>query len=646
MPFSYVFRPSIQIGLLKAIVRRAGFPVDDYYPSIQLADELGYELYEEIQRAPRGLNVGEWLFSVAAFGDESNREDFFAEFPDEAFRLEAAAGKDAAYLTDLRERFIPEFIERCLAHVDWGSYSVVGFTSTFQQHVASLALARRIKARFPHVKIVFGGANVDGEMGLEYVRAFDYIDYAVSGEADEVFPELLKRLAEGRETDDIVGIVARRGDSVSFIAPAEPIRDLDSLPTPDFDTYVDAARRFRLVDQAKALNDPEHEFELKAWPFEGSRGCWWGQKSHCMFCGLNGTGISYRSKSPERLRAELAELRARYGRTVFSACDNILDMKHIGELFGELADGGEGYEFFYCTKANLTREQVRTLARGGLRVIFPGIESLSTNILKLMHKGATKLHNVNVLKWSTYYGITPMWNILYGFPGEKPADYADELETLRLITHLAPLLQCNPISLDRFSPYFSDSELFPTKWQRPNVSYRYVYPPYVDMEKAAYSYDYEAAGGVLPDEAHAETQQFVQLWKGAWKSAKRPALTYRRIGPDILIDDTRNGNIRPRSYTLTGPDADIYEALDSAPRTPSQICATLSSIRAGSQIDEDSVAVACDEFCDAGLMIGEADKYLSLAMPAEPEFRWPWPQATSAAASGVAKPIEGLFSGQ
>jgi hypothetical protein len=46
----------------------------------------------------------------------------------------------------------------------------------------------------------------------------------------------------------------------------------------------------------------------------------------------------------------------------------------------------------------------------------------------------------------------------------------------------------------------------------------------------------------------------------------------------------------------------------------------LSSECPGSEWDEALVEAACEAFCEVGLMIGEAGKYLSLALPAEPEL--------------------------
>ena len=47
-----------------------------------------------------------------------------------------------------------------------------------------------------------------------------------------------------------------------------------------------------------------------------------GAAHQCTFCGLNGTSLGYRSKSPERVLAEVRELEDRYGVSDFEAVDN------------------------------------------------------------------------------------------------------------------------------------------------------------------------------------------------------------------------------------------------------------------------------------------------------------------------------------
>jgi ribosomal peptide maturation radical SAM protein 1 len=620
MPFACCFRPSIQLGHLTAIVRRAGFPVDDHHLNMDLAAKLGFDVYDAVAGdAYIGFN-GEWLSSVAAFGEDSNRGDFFSAFPEELVRIEAIAHKDVAYLNDLRDRAVPQFIDDCVDRIDWASYSAIGFASELQHIVAGLALARRIKEKYPHITIILAGGNMAGEMGREYVRAFPYVDYGVSGDGNLVFPELLTRLAEGCDATDVPGVVARQGDRISFLGPAPPVRDMDCLPIPDYYPFFDAAMRCGLDRHIASIEDPERRSLQCGIPIQDSRGCWWAERSHCTFCSACGADVTFSSKSSERILAEIEELSKRHGSKYISIQHCILDLKFIKGVFEPLGMRGEDYLLSCCLRASLTRDQLRVLARGGLRASVPGVESVNSRLLKLMRKGVTKLQNINLLKWCRYYDIGLFWHLLHGFPGEKIEDYADQLATLRLITHLPPALDCPRIRLDRFSPNFDDEQLFPTEWRRPSAAYNYIYPAHVNVEEIACFYDYGPAGNVLPDEALQETVDFVSTWRSAWSANRRPSLTYRYTRSEVLIDDTRFGQDAPRSYRLCGADADIYEAFSSAPRTAAQVCAALASECPELDIDEDSVRFICEDLCEAGLMVGESGKYLSLAIPADPEF--------------------------
>lgn len=617
MPFATYNSPSIQLGLLKAITRRAGFPVDDYYLNVDFAAQLGELFYVEVQGGESATLLGEWMFSVAAFGEESSSAKLIEAFPTAINRLSRVVGVDVANLNELREHALPEFIDGCLSRVDWGSYGAVGFTSTFEQNVASLALARRIKQKYPHVAIVFGGANMDGCMGIEFVRAFPFIDFAVSGEGDEVLPELLRRLAEGKSAEDMLGISMRRGDVVSLLGPSPPIRDLDNLPTPDYDSYYESLRRHGLLrGPASILTKYGNGVTVaRGMVIQSSRGCWWGQKSHCTFCGFNGSDITFRSKSPARVLAEIDELSDRYGARAFVATDSIMDVKHIEGVLEPLARRHDGPAFVLYTKSNLSREQVHILARGGAQLIIPGIESLSTEVLRLMRKGVSMLQNVNTLRWATHYGILVGYNLLRGFPGEKVEYYADELRVVRLINHLLPPSGVNRISLHRFSPNFDDYERFPKESRWPKSAYHYIYPPYVNLDEAAYYFDHDLPRDVVPEEEFRETIDAVDRWKTGFFSGCRPWLNYRWTEGKLRILDTRKEGTEIRTHTFARPDADVYEAFSAAPYSPAQVSARLAASASEFGLDEESIASTCDTFCDMGLMLGENGKYLSLAIP-------------------------------
>ena len=151
---------------------------------------------------------------------------------------------------------------------------------------------------------------------------------------------------------------------------------------------------------------------------ETSRGCWWGAKHHCTFCGLNGDTMAFRSKSPARAFDEIDGLTRRHGIDKVGCVDNILDMDYVATLFPQLAASGLQLELFYEVKSNLRYDQLLTLRHGGMRQIQPGIESFSDQVLQLMDKGVTGLQNIQLLRWSEELGIDCAWNLLAGFPGE------------------------------------------------------------------------------------------------------------------------------------------------------------------------------------------------------------------------------------
>jgi hypothetical protein len=151
---------------------------------------------------------------------------------------------------------------------------------------------------------------------------------------------------------------------------------------------------------------------------ETARGCWWGERQHCTFCGLNGATMAFRSKTPDRVVSEIRFLCERHGVGTFSIVDDILDMRYFRTVLPRLADAKLGIEFFWEVKANLTNVHVRQLRDAGVLLIQPGIESLSDHVLKLMRKGTTAFRNIELMKWCREYGVKPYWNLLYGFPGE------------------------------------------------------------------------------------------------------------------------------------------------------------------------------------------------------------------------------------
>jgi radical SAM superfamily enzyme YgiQ (UPF0313 family) len=157
-------------------------------------------------------------------------------------------------------------------------------------------------------------------------------------------------------------------------------------------------------------------------PFEGSRGCWYGQKVQCTFCGLHEI-MKFRERNAAEVVGELAYFNARYGETKFFAVDLILPRTFFDTFLPQLSGLGRDWRIFYEVKANLRRDDVSALADAGVKWIQPGIESLDDEVLRLMRKGVSAIQNITLLRMCREYGIEVTWNIIGGLPGESLASY-------------------------------------------------------------------------------------------------------------------------------------------------------------------------------------------------------------------------------
>jgi ribosomal peptide maturation radical SAM protein 1 len=607
MPFAAIQFPSIQLGVLQALAKAGDIPCKALHANISFAQRIGPSLYNVLSNH-RGRMIGEWHFASAAFGDQVNKaDDFLKSFPEAFTDIEQKTGSRAQDLLHLREVTAPAFVAALADEIVASNPRVVGFTSTFEQNVASIALAREIKKRNSDIITLFGGANFDGTMGVAYMEAVPWIDVCVAGEADMVFVPLVSALINGHQVPASKGVFTReRLADAKAVGRASYSAPMDSLPTPVYDDYFEALERNNVteVDLGRPI----------VLPFESSRGCWWGEKHHCTFCGLNALGMGFRAKSVGKIINEISYLTERHKINRFAAVDNILSPKLMEGLFEELAGGEYDYDLFYEIKANLTRDKIRGLYNSGIRHVQPGIESLSTHVLKLMRKGITAIQNVNALRWMNYYGLEILWNIIYGFPGETESDYEIQLAVIRNISHLAPPNYVGRIWLERFSPLYNESKSFGFSDMRPEPSYNYIYPSTVDLNRASYFFEGHSADTVS-DSFMDGTRTAVARWRSKWGVDILPFLTFVKTHGGVHVSDGRENPRSPTNVFYRSPADAIYMYCSDQPRAMHGIAQHLREKR-GITLDEASLAVILNRFVSRGFMLAEDNLYLSLGLPA------------------------------
>jgi ribosomal peptide maturation radical SAM protein 1 len=610
MPFGPLFWPSLGLSLLKPPLVERGISVSIKYFTIPFAERVGESLYSTIAMSNRiGMReqAGEWIFSHALAEQTSEQVERYVEEilkRRDGYLVKRAAASPALIAGILRARTrVHPFLDRCADDIVAEQPSIVGFTSIFQQHVASLALARRIKDRLPHVLVVFGGANCEGVMGAETLRQFPWVDAAVSGEGDIVFPDLVERHRAGRSISGLTGVRTRDRLKEEFAFnrfPNAPIVEtMDTLPYPDYREYFDQFARSR--------------FDADWQPgtfMETSRGCWWGERMHCTFCGLNGATMKYRSKSATRALDEMTAMATTHQNADIQIVDNILDLDYFKTLLPELAARQVDFGLFYETKSNLKREHVKLLRAAGVRQIQPGIESFSDAILTLMRKGVTALHNIQVLKWCKEFGVTPLWNLIWGFPGEPPGEYERMARLAPLLAHLPPPVSFNGLRLDRFSPNFTESARFGFDDVAPMRAYEHVYkvsgPALANL---AYFFRFRYSDGRDPA---AYVEPLVAALRRWQRSAASADLFSVDTGAHLILCDLRPSAPEPLMI-LDTIDRAIHKACDAIVDRGHVTRAVQSAL--GHEVEGARIDARLDALVAHGIVIEDNGRFLSLSVP-------------------------------
>ena len=628
VPYGALERPSLALSVLKPALQQVGISCDLVYSTFRFAEMIGTVPYADMVWV-RGEMIGEWTFSGAAFPDFApDHEEYMRRImASYAPGDEASASRIENLLWRIRakaEVFVKELAEEIVS----GNPRILGISSTFNQHCAALALARQVKALNPAIVTVLGGGNCEGEMGLTTAEEFPWVDWVVSGEGEDIFPRLCRRILDGEEENPSAielppGVFGKPHRSALRMldgggeTPRAIVQDLNTTPEPDFDDY------FRALDKFSG-----RRFITPGLLVETSRGCWWGAIKHCTFCGLNGGSMEYRSKSPDRAVSEIRSLAQRYGVPRFLVVDNILDMSYFKDVLPTLAASPEKLTFFYEIKSNVTLDHLRALKAAGVTWLQPGIESLHDEALKLMEKGTTSWLNVQLLKWARELGLSIGWNILCGFPGESDGWYAEMAEFVPLIEHLEPSTELRPIRFDRFSPYQASPEKYGLGLV-PAWPYAYIYPRNRQV-LSRLVYGFEAADRPqqytnplriqreempsLGGQGRDLLQKRIRDWQRAFLSVVPPILSMREADGETLILDTRSIAPEPR-VVLRGLEHRVHSAAHASGTAP--MLHERVNADGGGTVELSAISETIEQLIGRKLMAKLGARYLTLAVPGE-----------------------------
>jgi len=606
MPFANLSMPSIALTQLKAVVEdrfKEQVSVELLYLNHEFANYLGLNLYDLIISSPESQNagLGDWFFRQIAFPDLPNNAGIYLSryFPFHTDQMNRLKGQILE-----KRRGLESLFDRLIAKYSLDQKDLVGFTSMFMQNVASFSLSRKIKEKNKDVTIVMGGANCESPMGQVIVHYAEPIDYVFSGPGLKSFPEFVEhQLAqEPWKSGSIKGVFTKKnclfnsgpdaiGEELSIDVPIE----LDYRP---FLSTLDGNFPGSKIDPILL--------------FETSRGCWWGERAHCTFCGLNGTTMGYRAMNPDLAIKQFDSL-FKFAPKVsrLDAVDNILPRNYLTDVL-PFVQTPETVEIFYEVKADLSQLDVQTLAQARVKHIQPGIESLATSTLKLMKKGTSAFRNLALLKFCAIYDIEPAWNLLIGFPGEGEPVYKKYLDDLPLLVHLWPPSGVYPVRFDRYSPYFMKAAEYELDLH-PLDYYPLIYPfPQDALDELAYYFS-----DLKIDAEYAQTmskwigriREKVDHWKECWKNeGVPPKLLLHENGNQSVVHDSRSKEVA--EYPLGEISTRALRYLAVKPRDVVDLSREFRDIP-GFDAKEEIAS-----FKQKGLVFEEHDRFFSLVIEA------------------------------
>lgn len=605
-PWPLYSRPSIQLGALKAYLnnRDNDLEVEAHHVYLRLAEAIGYKLYHEISERT-------WLAeSIYATLLYPNRFRQIQKLFDKQVQ-----GKSLLSQTDLKsvsvqvKKTTHDFIDS----LDWGACQLVGFTVSLCQLTSALYFIKLIKQKNPKLITVVGGSSFTGTAAKDAIGLFPDIDVVVTGEGELPLSQLvgyLKRNIHPKDAPAIQGVFTK---SVTGIQKRQhsffQMDTLDRLPIPDYGDY------FRLIESL----DPQKSF-FPALPFEISRGCWWKPAagktttSGCAFCNLNLQWSGYRSKKPSQVVSEIDSLTDKYKTLSVVFVDNVLPQKTSKAVFEGLGKLKKDLRLFSEIRATVPLAELNAMRASGMREVQIGIEALSTRLLKKIHKGTTAIQNLEIMKNCEALGIENISNLIMHFPGSG----AQEInETLRAIEFAMPYRPLKPVDfwLGLESPVWQNHKAYGLKAVFNHPYWGYLFPAFIFQSM---SFMIQAYRGDLGYQR--------KIWRPIRKKAKDWQRTYHELthgpspspilsfrdGGNFLIIRQRRSQSEPLTHRLMATSRSIYlfcQHHRSIKRIRDQFAA----------FPEDKIVAFLKMMLDKKLMFQENKKYLSLAVPVNPE---------------------------
>lgn len=244
---------------------------------------------------------------------------------------------------------------------------------------SDVAFAEKIKKLFPECFVVLVGTHPSArpEETLGFSMAVDAI---ALGEYDVIIKELADALANRSPLKEVRGLCLREGNTFNRTEAMPPLKELDDIP------YASQFIK-------EHLDEKDYFFAAATYPsiqiFTG-RGC----PFRCNFCVYPQTmhGHAFRARSAKNVVGEFEYIANNFPdvhEVVIEDDTFTANKKRVKEICQMLVDKGinKRLKWLCNARVDLDLETMLAMRKAGCRLIIPGIESGSQNILDNIKKG-------------------------------------------------------------------------------------------------------------------------------------------------------------------------------------------------------------------------------------------------------------------
>ena len=309
------------------------------------------------------------------------------------------------------ETLFSEYEHKLLDHIETKNIDVLGFSTFYTNRFITLDFVKRIKSKFPKLRVVLGGpsATLTSEI-LKYLYS-GLIDAVIPNEGDEVFVELIGAWENNLDETELSGVRVMETEKFKLRTPM----NMDDLPIINFDDFN--------------FNDYQ-EIQI---PIMMSRGC----VARCTFCDEPGYWGKFRFRKPDNIVEEMKTNSEKYGIRDFEFMDSLINghIRYLKEMADLLKSKDLGLTFGGNARVSKHMDYgyLKTLKDAGCGHLVFGMESGSQEILDLMKKNIKLDWAQENFKNCYELGIDVHINLIVGFPGETESHFEQTVNFVRSV---------------------------------------------------------------------------------------------------------------------------------------------------------------------------------------------------------------------